>query len=554
MTILNIFYSAYNWIWPLLFILMSISSVFCLRNTKDFFGLLFLLSGGFVLIGLNYLNQNNQILYHLGLGYNFVYFVSLLIVLLISVLWIYAGSILYNERAANREAIGLYLAFGLTVCIYYSFFEPDKTAIDRINSIVLNSGLLILLCSTVLRTFYHRHLGNFLLCLSVVLLLIQSLAINQFFKYFGANVNIFNWLWLYIFPFAVLFIKQNSTREELKKNWNMIDVLNMQINNMIDSSPFPIVLAKITGDKLLLINTPAASLLGISKKEASFHKLKDFFVDEANRQKFFTLLEKQHEVQDFDLMVCDLINATPFWLSVSAKTIEYKNEMALYMAFQDVTMRKKREAGLKIQADKDPLTMAWNRRYFEKLVPEYITECIKKSQNFSLLMLDADKFKNINDIYGHKLGDKVLIELANICRTSLRTDDIVARFGGEEFVVFLNNTDTDSALKVAERLRRNIENASVDDDNGEAVRFTVSIGVVSSEKTSSLDILLRQVDDAMYLAKKRGRNQVALYNEEDVKVFLNKKTKHREANVHPIFQNEENEEISLLDNYDSKIL
>lgn len=253
-------------------------------------------------------------------------------------------------------------------------------------------------------------------------------------------------------------------------------------------------------------------------------------------------------------MVCDLINATPFWLSVSAKTIEYKNEMALYMAFQDVTMRKKREAGLKIQADKDPLTMAWNRRYFEKLVPEYITECIKKSQNFSLLMLDADKFKNINDVYGHKLGDKVLIELANICRTSLRTDDIVARSGGEEFVVFLNNTDTDLALKVAERLRRNIENASVDDDNGEAVRFTVSIGVVSSEKTSSLDILLRQVDDAMYLAKKRGRNQVALYNEEDVKVLLNKKTKHREANVHPIFQNEENEEISLLDNYDSKIL
>lgn len=267
MTILNIFYSAYNWIWPLLFILMSISSVFCLRNTKDFFGLLFLLSGGFVLIGLNYLNQNNQILYHLGLGYNFVYFVSLLIVLLISVLWIYAGSILYNERAANREAIGLYLAFGLTVCIYYSFFEPDKTAIDRINSIVLNSGLLILLCSTVLRTFYHRHLGNFLLCLSVVLLLIQSLAINLFFKYFGANVNIFNWLWLYIFPFAVLFIKQNSTREELKKNWNMIDVLNMQINNMIDSSPFPIVLAKITGDKLLLINTPAASLLESVKKK-----------------------------------------------------------------------------------------------------------------------------------------------------------------------------------------------------------------------------------------------------------------------------------------------
>ncbi len=555
MSILNIFYSQYNWLWPLLFILMSCVSIFCLQNTKDKCGLLFLLLGGLVLIGVTYLNQDDRFLYSMNLSYNFVTFIKLFIVLAISVLWIFSGSELYSNRSPNPEAIGFYLTLGLVVCIYYSFFNHSQAMANTISFIILNSGLLILLCGVVLRFLQNKNFANVTLCLSIVLLVVQSLTMNQLYKYWGNNLNIFNWLWLYVLTFSILLTKQNYLLSELVKSWNKIDILNLQIHSMIDSSPFPIIIAKITNDKLLLVNTPAAQLFNISKKEAPFRKLKDLFVDEANRQNFFTQLEKEHEVQDYDLMVCNLVNAAPFWLSVSAKTIEYNHEMAIYMAFQDITQRKKREAGLQSQADKDPLTLAWNRRYFEKLVPECIKECLKKSQNFSLLMLDADKFKNINDTYGHKFGDKVLIELANICHNSLRTDDIVARFGGEEFVVFLNNTDSDSALKVAERLRQNIESSTIEDDNANAIQFTVSIGVVSSEKTASLDVLLRQVDDAMYLAKKRGRNQVALYDEKAAQTVLNQKTRHQhELDVHPIFQNEENEEISLLDSYDSKIL
>jgi diguanylate cyclase (GGDEF)-like protein len=199
--------------------------------------------------------------------------------------------------------------------------------------------------------------------------------------------------------------------------------------------------------------------------------------------------------------------------------------------------------------------MAWNRRYFEKLVPECITECIKKSQNFSLLLLDADKFKNINDVYGHKFGDKVLIELATICRNSLREDDVVARFGGEEFVVFLNNTDKESALKVAERLRQTIADATIKDDSGNIIQFTVSIGVVSSEKTASFEVLMRQADEALYLAKRSGRNRVAIYDEQEVKKYQRRKSKsEKQRNIHPIFQNEESEEISLLGNYEGKLL
>ena len=169
-------------------------------------------------------------------------------------------------------------------------------------------------------------------------------------------------------------------------------------------------------------------------------------------------------------------------------------------------------------------------------------------------MLDADKFKNVNDTYGHKTGDKVLIELVACCQNDLREDDIVCRFGGEEFMVYLDNTNTHSALVVAERLRQSIANLEVEGENGEKVHFTVSIGVVSSEQTVSLDVLLRQVDDAMYLAKNNGRNRVEIYDEQKVKQIMKKKTSSKSRNIHPVFQNEETEEISLLDNYENKIL
>ena len=553
MSLLNMFYSEYNWLWPMITALIGMFAVFLLKEHKDFYGFLFFLIGGLFLIVSTFLAHNDYLLYSAGLNYNFVTFVEMFLLLVASVFWVNAAALLYNNRSANRESLGLYIAVGLTVCVYYSFMLHNENMANHIGTIIVNTCLSLLFGCSILRVMRDRSLGNFLLCLTVVLLLLKSLAFS-FLPYMGSKLNILHWTWLYAFIFTVIFIKQKQQITDLQKSWNTIDTLNLQINNMIDSSPFPIIIAKITGDKLLLVNNTAAQLFGISKKEVQFHKLKDFFIDETNRQNFFSLLEKEHSVNDYDLMVCDLINASPFWLSVSAKTIEYNNEMVIYMAFQDITSRKERESNLQSQADKDPLTMAWNRRYFEKLVPECITECIKKSQNFSLLLLDADKFKNINDVYGHKFGDKVLIELATICRNSLREDDVVARFGGEEFVVFLNNTDKESALKVAERLRQTIADATIKDDSGNIIQFTVSIGVVSSEKTASLEVLLRQVDDAMYLAKERGRNQVAMYDEQAAQKILNKKIKPEVRQVHPVFQNEESEEISLLDNYENKIL
>lgn len=549
----SIFYSVYNILFGIMSLFIGIGSVLFIRGTKEFRGLFLFQIGGLAVVLLTYLAANEHILYRSGLNFNFVSFVELVLALLISVIWINSASELISSTPANREIQTVYITLSLSIGLYYCFIAYNQTQSSTVNSFLTILGLSVLLFAVLLRCIRSFSIGSLLLFISVFMLWGKLLISAYFFNYSWLNLNILNWCWIYVFTAAVIFLKIENLKYEIRKNWNVIDKLNLQIAAMVDFSPFPIMIARITDGKLLLLNKKAGDLLGISKKESAYFKLKDFFVDEENRDNLFALLEKNHEVQDFDLMVCNLINASPFWLSVSAKTIEYNNEMAFYMAFQNITLRKARETSLKFQADRDPLTLAWNRRHFEKLVPERIENILKKGQNFSLLMIDADKFKNVNDTYGHKIGDKVLTELVACCQSSLREDDIVCRFGGEEFVIYLDNTNTQSAQTVAERLLRNISELAVETENGEKIHFTVSIGVVSSESTASLEILLRQVDDAMYLAKRSGRNCVAVYDEQKIKSDHNKKADSRRQ-IHPVFQNEETEEISLLDNYENKIL
>lgn len=144
-------------------------------------------------------------------------------------------------------------------------------------------------------------------------------------------------------------------------------------------------------------------------------------------------------MQDFEILVKTSTGDTPFWLLTSANIIDYNYDIALYAAFQDITSRKNRETLLKNQAVRDPLTSLYNRRYFEEEVTKRIALSRMKGGCYSVLMIDADKFKNVNDTYGHKVGDKVLIELSSTAERALRDCDIVARYGGEEFVCYLSD-------------------------------------------------------------------------------------------------------------------
>ena len=157
----------------------------------------------------------------------------------------------------------------------------------------------------------------------------------------------------------------------------------------------------------------------------------------------------------------------------------------------------------------DPLTGLYNRRHFFKMTEIEISKLNRNKRPASCIMMDIDFFKKVNDTYGHIAGDKVLIEVGKKIREGVRDYDIVARFGGEEFIVFLPETQLKEAFSVAERIRSNIMEYPIEINEEVKVPITVSAGVSTSQnKDIILHELIKEADKALYLAKNSGRNRV----------------------------------------------
>ncbi len=164
---------------------------------------------------------------------------------------------------------------------------------------------------------------------------------------------------------------------------------------------------------------------------------------------------------------------------------------------------------VRIQADHDGLTKIYNRHHFDERLKEEIKRHQRHASTLSLLMLDIDYFKDINDRYGHQAGDIALKKIGEILQSSLRETDFPARYGGEEFAVILPETTENQGWLLAHRLRKKIGNLQVK-YNGHVIRLTVSIGITSMEPGSLYPAtdLIEHADRALYLAKNNGRNMV----------------------------------------------
>jgi len=181
----------------------------------------------------------------------------------------------------------------------------------------------------------------------------------------------------------------------------------------------------------------------------------------------------------------------------------------------DITDRKQAEEALRRAkklaeelALKDSLTGLNNRRAFFELGHRAFQQAKRFGHPISVIMMDVDHFKRVNDNHGHWVGDQVLQALAVPLQTLVREIDVVARMGGEEFAFVLPETDLDEAARLAERLRSEIEKIVIE-DRGQSISVTASLGVVSrGADDESLEALLTKADDALYVAKKKGRNQI----------------------------------------------
>jgi diguanylate cyclase (GGDEF)-like protein len=170
---------------------------------------------------------------------------------------------------------------------------------------------------------------------------------------------------------------------------------------------------------------------------------------------------------------------------------------------------KNAEQKLVEMAIKDPLTGLLNRREALNRLKEEIARAERYGTPLSLILIDIDHFKQVNDTYGHGAGDQVLMELARIMPITLREYDIICRYGGEEFLVVTPETSIDTTREVAERLRCTIEDLELELDADTRIGVTISCGVSALRKDESLERFITRADEALYRAKSEGRNRVA---------------------------------------------
>ncbi|WP_391091293.1 diguanylate cyclase [Vibrio sp. NH-UV-68] len=160
----------------------------------------------------------------------------------------------------------------------------------------------------------------------------------------------------------------------------------------------------------------------------------------------------------------------------------------------------------------DPLTQLCNRRAFFDYGNQLLNQADQQQSTLSLIMIDIDNFKNLNDTYGHALGDQALVAFATTLKNNLRSTDIIGRVGGEEFAVLLSNIGEGNAMNIAETLRQKISQIELKHQQL-SIQFTASLGVVETLRgNSNIDSLLAQADKALYFSKHHGRNQVTAYS------------------------------------------
>lgn len=327
--------------------------------------------------------------------------------------------------------------------------------------------------------------------------------------HFGADMSRIGMikLWVYLVEMAAIGVALATVIREKNDVRAAVCESEERFRNMFHKHSSIMLLVDPDSGRIVDANLAASDFYGYAEDT-----LKSMLISQINslpeKEAVANMQHALHEEQKRFIFTHRLGNGETRIVNVYSSPVEVSDQNLLFSIVMDITESKKMEQELERRANTDSLTGLPNRRHLVELAEQELARSLRYDCDFSLLLLDVDHFKRINDTYGHKAGDVALQALAEQCHATLREVDISGRFGGEEFAIILPETANGQAMEVAERLRQEIAAMTIPLAQGESLQMTVSIGVATLRPpVTNIDELLQQADKALYAAKQDGRNR-----------------------------------------------
>jgi diguanylate cyclase (GGDEF)-like protein/PAS domain S-box-containing protein len=278
---------------------------------------------------------------------------------------------------------------------------------------------------------------------------------------------------------------------------------------LAEHTPFPVLISRLEDGKILYANPRALAQFAMSLDSMLESVALSFYVNLDDRKSLQAEIIQKGYIHNQELQL-KKATAETFWACASATLIQFDDVKAILIAFWDVTEQYELRKHLAELAITDELTGAYNRRYFFQQGEVEFYRAQRYQSPLSLLMLDIDHFKEVNDKFGHDIGDRALQHFARLLQSTLRESDYLSRLGGEEFAILLPQIDLPGATQLAQRICQLVAQSPLE-VQGRQIKLTTSVGVNSRQgQPDTLAQMIRDADQALYRAKSLGRNQAVV--------------------------------------------
>jgi diguanylate cyclase (GGDEF)-like protein/PAS domain S-box-containing protein len=317
--------------------------------------------------------------------------------------------------------------------------------------------------------------------------------------------------------YAASFRHVEELSGKLEQNLQELEESENKYRSIFEESRDVIFLADLSG-KILDISPACADLFGLSPEEVIGNGTNIYAItNKEDRSRFARLMDDSGAVQNFEFELDNprgrRIRAS---LSASTRLDSDGNIKGIQGTVRDISDKvqareqRRRADKLELIAATDALTGACTRRYFDDVAKREMARSMRGQSALSLVIFDIDYFKQINDRHGHLAGDKVLVTLSGLCQENIRSTDVFCRFGGEEFIILMPETELQSAWQKVEALRQQVTKKPLVQFNGIDIPVSFSAGVAAWDGEETMEALIGRADQALYRAKQQGRNRVLL--------------------------------------------